>query len=73
MYRVLDASLLKSKKRAEVEKNIGDTMKIILSVKEAIGSGLQAVPIAAIVWTGVCVAMQVSMPFDIHVFALTVS
>jgi hypothetical protein len=31
-----------------------------MKIKEAIGSGLQAVPIAALTWTGICVALEVS-------------
>jgi hypothetical protein len=47
----------KAQKLVNVEKNIGDTINIVLSVKEAIGSTLQAVPIAALAWTGVCVTL----------------
>ena len=73
MYCILDAGWNKTEKSAEVEKNIGDAMKIVLSVKEAIGSALQAVPIAALAWTGICVAMQASLPSEIRLLALTVS
>jgi hypothetical protein len=59
-------------KLAKIEKNNGDAINIALSVKEAIGSALQAVPIAALAWTGVCVALQASLPFEIHLPALTV-
>jgi hypothetical protein len=46
--RLLNAGLDKTQKLAKVEKNIGDAINIVLSVKEAIGSALQAVPIAAL-------------------------
>ncbi|KAI8625445.1 hypothetical protein F5Y19DRAFT_265094 [Xylariaceae sp. FL1651] len=59
MDRLLDAGLDKTARLVSVEENIGDAIKIILSVKEAIGSALQAVPVAALAWTGVCVALQV--------------
>jgi hypothetical protein len=73
MDRLLNTGLDKTKKLAKVEKNIGDAINIVLSVKEAIGSALQAVPIAALAWTGVCVALQASLPSEIHLLALTVS
>lgn len=60
MDSLLDTGLEKTAKRVHVEKNIGDVINIVLSVKEAIGSALQAVLIAALAWTGVCVALQAS-------------
>ncbi|KAK3940931.1 hypothetical protein QBC46DRAFT_287372 [Diplogelasinospora grovesii] len=59
MDGLLKTGLDNTAKLAKVEKNIGDAVNIVLSVKEAIGSGLQAVPVAALAWTGVCVALQV--------------
>ena len=60
--RLLNTGLDKTAKLVHVEKSIGDAINIILSVKEAVGSALQAVPIAAVAWTGVCVALQASSP-----------
>ena len=48
MDRLLNAGLDKTQKLAKVGKNIGDMINIVLSVKEAIGSALQAVLIAAL-------------------------
>ena len=59
-------------KVGKVEKNIGDAINIVLSVKDAIGGALQAVPIAAVAWVGVCVALQASLPLHIRLLALTV-
>ena len=73
MDRLLNTGIDKIKRLAKVEKNIGDAINIVLSVKEAIGSGLQAVPIAALAWTGVCVALQASLPSQIYLLALTIS
>jgi len=61
MDSLLNTGLDKTEKLAKVKKNIGDAINIVLSIKEAIGSGLQAVPIAALAWTGVCVALQASL------------
>jgi hypothetical protein len=60
MDRLLNTGLDKTARLVHVEKSIGDAVKIVLSVKEAVGSALQAVPIAAVAWTGVCVALQAS-------------
>ncbi len=62
MNRLLDAGLEKTARLGSVEKNIGVAIQIVLSVKEVVGSALQAVPVAALAWTGVCVALQVSRP-----------
>jgi hypothetical protein len=61
MYSLLNTGLDKTEKLAKVENNIGDAINIVLSIKKAIGSGLQAVPIAALAWAGVCVALQASL------------
>lgn len=71
--RLLNAGLDKTQKLAKVEKNIGDAINIALSVKEAIGTVLQAVLIAALAWTGICVALQASLPSKICLLTLTVS
>ncbi len=57
---LLQTGLEKTEKRAKVEQKVSDTIKIVLSVKEAIGRGLVAVPVAALAWSGVCVALEVS-------------
>jgi N-terminal domain of NWD NACHT-NTPase len=62
MGSLLNTGLDKIEKLSKVKKNIGDAINIVLSVKEAIGNGLQAVPIAALAWAGVCVALQASLP-----------
>lgn len=62
MVHLLDIGLEKTAKLAKVEKKLGDAIDVVLSVKESVGSSLQAVPVAAIAWTGICVALQVSLP-----------
>lgn len=62
MDRLLNTGLDKTARLVHVEKNIGDAIKIVLSVKEAVGSALQAVPVAAVAWTGVCIALQARLP-----------
>lgn len=62
MDRLLNTRLDKISKLRDVEKIIGNAIYIVLSVKEAIGSALQSVPIAALAWIGVWVALQASYP-----------
>jgi hypothetical protein len=66
MDHLLNAGMDKTAKLAEVEKNIGDAISVVLSVKTAIGLGLQAVPIAALAWTGVCVVLEASSPSTVR-------
>jgi N-terminal domain of NWD NACHT-NTPase len=73
MEDLLNTGLDNTAKLAKAEKKIGDAMKIVLSVKEAIGSGLQAVPIAALAWAGICVALEASLPSLIQLLTLTIS
>lgn len=65
MDGLLKKGLDKTEKPAQIEQKIGNAIGIVLSVKEAIALGLQAVPIAALAWTGVCFALQASPPPDI--------
>lgn len=60
MHSLLQAGLNKTKKLAGVEKKVAVAINVVLSVKSALDSALTAVPIAAIAWTSVCVALQVS-------------
>ena len=62
MDRLLNTSLDKTARLVHVEKNISAAINIVLFVKEAVDSALQAVLIAAIAWTSVCVALQASSP-----------
>lgn len=55
--RFLNTSLDKTARLVHVEKNISDAINIVLSVKEAVSSALQAVLIAAVAWTSICVAL----------------
>ena len=60
MDQLLKTGLDKTEKLANVGKNIGVAINIVLSVKDAVGSALQPVPVAALAWTGLCVALDVS-------------
>lgn len=60
MDNLLQLGLKATEKLAKTEKNICVAINIVLSLKDAIGGALQPVPVAALAWTGVCVALQAS-------------
>jgi hypothetical protein len=59
MGQLVQAGLKKTEREARIKKGIGDTMQVVLSVRGIIDSAIQAVPQAALAWTGVCLALQV--------------
>jgi N-terminal domain of NWD NACHT-NTPase len=61
MEELVQAGLKKMERENKVKQGIGEAMQGVLSVKDIIGSALQPVPHAAIAWTGVCFALQVSL------------
>jgi len=62
MSQLVEAGLRKTAGEDKVKQAIGGAMLGILNVKDMIGSALQPVPQAALAWTGVCFALQVSLP-----------
>ena len=67
MERLVQAGLKKTDREDKLKRDIGGAMQGVLSLKDIIGSALQPMPQAAIVWTGVCFALQVSLfPQDCH-------
>jgi hypothetical protein len=61
MGQLVHAGLKKTEKGAKVKQGIGQAMQVVLSAKDIISSAIQAVPQAALAWTGVCFALQVSL------------
>lgn len=59
MQRLLRAGLKKTEREARVMMGAGDAVNVVLSAKNIIDSAVQAVPQAALAWTGVCLALQV--------------
>lgn len=62
MDRILKKVLDKTTKPNGIGKTIEDAIGVVLSLKDAIGFGLQPVPIAALAWTGACIGLQVNYP-----------
>jgi hypothetical protein len=61
MIQLVQTGLMKTEKEAKVKQAIRDVMQPVLSAKDMIGSAVQAVPQAALAWTGVCLALQVCL------------
>jgi hypothetical protein len=60
MVQLVYTGLDKTAREANVKGNLCPTMDIVLSAKNTIGFAIQAVPQAALAWTGVCIALEVS-------------
>jgi NWD NACHT NTPase-like protein len=61
MTRLIQAGLEKTETEANVKKGAGEAIQVVLSAKDMIGSVIKDVPQAALAWTGVCLALQVSL------------
>jgi hypothetical protein len=64
MKRLVDTGLEKITREAKVKQSIGLTMEIVIAARDTISSAIQNIPQAALAWTGVCVALEVSAPSD---------
>ena len=60
MDRLLDAGLKRTERFAKANEDINNVLEIILSVKGAVGDVLKPVPVAAVAWAGITVALDVS-------------
>jgi hypothetical protein len=60
MQRLLKAGLEKTEKEAKLWAGAGAAVDFVLSAKNVIDAAVQAVPQAALAWTGVSIALQVS-------------
>lgn len=61
MSQLVEAGLRKTAGEDKVKQVIGEAMQGVLNVKDMIGWALQPVPQAALAWTGVCFALQVTL------------
>jgi len=59
MRKLAQAGLQKTDKEAKAKQKIGDAMQVVLSAKETVSSAIEAIPQAALAWTGVCFALQI--------------
>lgn len=63
MDQLMQAGLAKTEKEAKIKRNIGEVMQGALAMKDIVSLAIQTVPQAALAWTGVCLALQVSSLF----------
>ena len=61
MRGLIHDGLKKTAREARIKDNVGVAMQVVNSAKGLISSAVQAVPQAALPWTGVCVALDVSL------------
>jgi NWD NACHT NTPase-like protein len=61
MTQLIRAGLEKTEREANVKKGAGEAIQVVLSAKDMIDSVIKDVPQAALAWTGVCFALQVSL------------
>jgi len=69
MYQLICAGLDKIARQARAKENLDEGMKLVLTLKDMISTGLQVAPQAALPWAGVCVALQVSQPANRSFFS----
>jgi N-terminal domain of NWD NACHT-NTPase len=60
MEQLVHTGLDKTAREAKVKEGLGPTMDIVLSAKNTISFAIQAMPQAALAWTGVCIVLEVS-------------
>lgn len=59
MRNLITDGLDKTAEEAKIKSSIGTATEFIFSAKDIISSAVQAVPQAALAWTGVCIALEV--------------
>jgi hypothetical protein len=57
--QLIRTGLERTEKEARLKKGISDTLTIILKAKSMVDSATQAIPYAALAWSGVCLALEV--------------
>lgn len=61
MAQLIQAGLDKTAREATVKEGLGVAVDVVLSARNIISSAIQAVPQAALAWTGVCLALEVRL------------
>ncbi len=64
MHKLIQDGLQKTKREAAIIHGVGEAAQFVLSAKDMIDAAIQAVPQAALAWTGVCFALQVRRRTD---------
>jgi hypothetical protein len=61
MIQLVQKGLKKTEKEAKVKQGIGNAMQVVLGANDIITFAVRACPQAALAWTGVTLALQVSL------------
>lgn len=61
MKQLVDKGLAKTERKAKVKQEMGDPVDIVLKLKDMISTAVKPCPEAALAWTGVAFALQVSV------------
>jgi hypothetical protein len=61
MTQLIHAGLDKTAREAKVKEGLGMAVDVVLSARDMISSAIEAVPQAALAWTGICVALEVRL------------
>ncbi|KAB2569004.1 Vegetative incompatibility protein HET-E-1 [Lasiodiplodia theobromae] len=61
MHQLVQDGLQKIRKDAKVKQGMEDCIQGVMAVKEVVDKAVQAVPQAALVWVGVCFALEILM------------
>ena len=61
MSQLIHAGLDKTAREATMKEGLGVAVDVILSVRNIISSEIQAIPQAALAWTGVCLTLEVRL------------
>jgi len=67
MTQLIHAGLEKITREAKVKEGLGAAVNVALSARNVISAAIQAVPQAALAWTGICVALEVRLSSE-HCF-----
>jgi hypothetical protein len=59
LRQLIRTGLQRTEKEARLKQGLGDSLGAILMAKDIINSAIQAVPHAALAWSGVCLILEV--------------
>ena len=65
MNLLIQTGLARTEKEAKVKQSVGEVMQKISLMKDVVSFAVQAMPQAALAWTGVCFALQVNPNFRV--------
>ncbi|KAA8635993.1 hypothetical protein SMACR_09911 [Sordaria macrospora] len=58
MTQLINAGLAKTEREVKAKESLGVAVDVVLSTKNTISAAIQAVPQAALAWTGICIVLE---------------